>query len=173
MAETKQITEREYIVPLRRSFLKVQRYNRTSKAIKELKEFIARHMKVPERDLSKIKLDVHLNNELWFKGRKNPPSKIKVKETKDGDVVKVEFVEIPQHLKFLKVRLDKIHKKPDKKEKKEEVKEEKTDEQKKNEKEKEQSVAEQRTMQAQQDANVQKHLTAKKDPGFHRMALKK
>ena len=107
MAETKQITEREYIVPLRRSFLKVQRYNRTSKAIKELKEFIARHMKVPERDLSKIKLDVHLNNELWFKGRKNPPSKIKVKAWRDGEVIKVELTELPTQLMFKKAKLEK------------------------------------------------------------------
>lgn len=184
MAEQIQKIEREYIIPLRKAFLKTARYERTGKAIKEIKKFIARHMKVPERDFSKIKLDVFFNNEIWFRGRKNPPSRVKVKAIKENDIVKVTFASVPEHVKFLKLKVEKRQKKPEKKEKKEEVKpevktqepkeEKKEDEEKKkDEKEKGKAVAEQRVMQAQQDAKVQKHLTAKKDPGFHRMALKK
>ena len=49
--------EREYIVPLRREWLKVPTYKRANKAVKALKQFIAKHMKVYDRDLRKIYVD--------------------------------------------------------------------------------------------------------------------
>ena len=103
MAEAKiQTIEREYVIPLRREWVKVPRYKRTFKSVKAVKEFIARHMRVADRNLDKIKLDVYLNNELWFRGGKTPFSKIKVKAKKEGEIVKVELAEIPEHVKFLK-----------------------------------------------------------------------
>lgn len=198
MAEQISIIEKEYIIPLRKAFLKAPSYERTGKAIKAIKKFIARHMKIPERDVSKVKLDVFFNNDIWFRGRKHPPSKVKVKAKKENDFVKVDFVEIPQYVKFLKQKIEKSHKKAEKKEEKpkekakpeekpaekkevkpeeklSESKEEKKEdeEKKKDEKEKAQAVAELHAKEALQQAKVQKHLTAKKDPGFHRMALKK
>ena len=185
MAEQITKIEREYVIPLRKAFIKAAQYERTGKAIKEIKKFIARHMKIPEKDVSKVKLDVFFNNDLWFRGRKHPPAKIKVKAVKENDIVKVTFAEIPHHVKFLKLKMERRNKKPEEKpiEKKEEKKEEKPleskeekkedEEKKRDEKEKGLAVAEQRIMQTQQEAKVQKHLTAKKDPGFHRMALKK
>src|SRR3989344_4794298 len=71
--------EREYIIPLRRAVMKAARYDRSRIALRTIKRFIARHMRVAERDFSKIKLDVNLNNEIWYRGRKSPPAKIKVK----------------------------------------------------------------------------------------------
>src|SRR3989344_5497016 len=50
--------EREYNVPLRKGWLKVPKYKRGAKAVKTLKEFLVRHMKVYDRDLRKIKLDI-------------------------------------------------------------------------------------------------------------------
>src|SRR3989344_4832699 len=115
MAETQIKTlTREYVIPLRRFWLNVPHYERTGKAIKVIKKFIAKHMKIAERDIDKVKLDIYLNNELWFKGRANPPAKVKVKATKEGEIVKVTFVEIPEHVKFLKARHEKIHKKSEK-----------------------------------------------------------
>lgn len=178
MAETKTL-EREYIIPLRKAWLKVPEYERTPRAIKAIKKFIAKHMKVPERDTKKVKLDVYFNNELWFRGIRKPPAKIKVRAVKEGDIVKVNFVEIPEHIKFLKAKIEKRHKIEDKKpevkeEKKEEIKpEEKTETEKKEEKEKEQAVAEQHLKETKLDVKAQKHLTKKKETGFHRMALKK
>ncbi len=174
--QTKPTLEREYVIPLRRAVLKAPRYERTSRAIKTIKKFIARHMKVPERDTSKVKLDVFFNNEIWFRGRKNPPAKIKVKATKEGDIVKVDFVEMPEYVRFHKQKLEKRHKPSEKKpEKAEEQKpqEEKSEEKKIEEKEKEQAVAEQHIKEAEIQAKVQKHLTKIKEPSFHRMALKK
>jgi len=178
MVEQVKKLEREYIIPLRRHWLNVPKYERTGKAVKAIKKFIARHMKVNERDTDKVKLDVYFNNELWFKGRANPPSKVKVKAIKEGDIVKVEFYETPDYVKFLKAKHERRHKPAEKKETKEEKedkkKEEKTDEQKKEEQEKERAVATEHAKEAKIDALAKKHTT-KPEKAKHpqRMALKK
>ena len=108
MAKQKSIVnEREFIVPLRRQILKVQRHKRTPKAIKALKQFIAKHMKVPNRDLKKIKLDGFLNEELWYRGIKNPPTKIKVNAKRDGENIRVTLVNLPEKNKFKLIREEK------------------------------------------------------------------
>ena len=97
--------EREYIVPLRKGWLKVPPYKRGNKAVKTLKEFIARHMKVYDRDLRKINVEVDLNNEIRFRGMTKPPAKIKVKAKKfDNDTVSVELVDLPKHIEFKRMR---------------------------------------------------------------------
>lgn len=184
MPETKtQMLEREYVIPLRRAWLRVPKYERTGKAIKAIKIFIAKHMKVPDRDIDKVKLDVYFNNELWFKGRAHPPAKIKVRAIKDGENIKVNFAETPEYVRFLKSKHDKLkkkaetkieEKKPEEKQK-EEVKkeEEKTEEQKTAEQEKEKALEQQQIIQAEQQQKTQKHLTKIKEPKIQRMALKK
>ena len=97
--------EREYIVPLRKGWLKVPKYKRANKAVKTLKEFIAKHMKIYDKDLRKIKVDSLVNNEIRFRGMRKPLSKIKVTAKKyDNGTVKVELVDIPTHVKFSKLR---------------------------------------------------------------------
>lgn len=175
MTETKSL-EREYVIPLRKACLKAPQYERGRIAIRTIRRFIAKHMKIPERDLTKVKLDVYFNNELWFRGRKKPPAKVKVKAVKENDIVKVNFVEIPERIKFLKAKAEKLHKKPEIKEKKPETEqkpEEKPEEKKIEEKEKEQAVAEQRLKETEQQVKAEKHLTKKKETGYHRMALQK
>ena len=88
--------EREYIVPLKRGILNVPQYRRAKKAVRVLKEFIAQHMQVRDRDLNKIKIDIYLNNELWFRGIKKPASKIKVKAKKIDGIVYVELADVPE-----------------------------------------------------------------------------
>lgn len=131
-----EVKEKIYIIPLRSEFRKVVRYRRAEKAVKAIKEFLVRHMKVYDRDLNKIKLDSYVNEFMWARGIKNPPHKIKVKATKDiNGIVKVELVDYPDKLKFKKARAEKEEKalteKKKKKieEKKEEEKEVKTEEQ--------------------------------------------
>lgn len=169
--------EREYVIPLRRFWVNVPQYRRTSKAIKTIKRFIAKHMKVQDRDVDKVKLDVYFNNEIWFRGRTNPPSKVKVRAIKEGEIVKVNFVDAPEYVKFLKAKHEKILKKTEKAEKpaevKEEKKEEKTEEQKTDEKEKEKSVEQLQIKQAEAQQKAQKHITKVKEPKIQRMALKK
>ncbi len=170
--------EREYVVPLRRHFLKVPRYRRAGKAARALKIFIAKHMKVPERDVEKVKLDIYLNNEIWAHGIRNPPSKIKVRAIKEGDIVKVELVELPAHIKFLKAKHERRHQVEEKKEEKvasgktsEEVKEEKTEEQKKDESEKEKAGEAEKLKEAKKDKHVQKHTGKDKNVEIRRRSM--
>ena len=107
MAEKKQESEREYVIPLRKKFMYVPRYKRANKAIKTIKEFLVRHMKIRDRDLKKIKIDSYLNEVIWFRGIRKPPFKIKVKAKNVKDEVHVELAELPQKLKFKKARAEK------------------------------------------------------------------
>lgn len=152
------VEEREYIIPLRSSWMKAANYKRTRKGVMAIKEFIAKHMRVADRDLNKVKLDVYLNNEMWSKGSRSPPSKIKVLAKRDGEFVRVELVDVPEKVRFHKIRQEKRHKASEKKVSKvEEKKETKTEEEVKDEKEKEKSVALLREKQAGMDAKAQKH----------------
>ena len=106
MAEKEKL-EREYVIPLRNKWKRVPRYKRANKAVKAIKEFLAKHMKIRDRDLNKIKIDTYLNEEIWFRGIRKPPSRIKVKAVKEDDIVKAELYELPEKLKFKKAREDK------------------------------------------------------------------
>jgi large subunit ribosomal protein L31e len=194
--ETKTET-REYTIPLRKEWRKVANYRRAGRAAKHIKKFIARHMKVPERDLSKVKLDMYLNNEIWFRGKTKPPAKIKVKVIKEDDIVKVYLAETPEVHKFAKQKHEKRHKEaeqPKEAPKEEKPKEEdlgssqgadesrgrasksesgKSQEEKKDEKEKEKSAAISKEKVAETQAKAQKHTIQKKEPSYHRTALKK
>ncbi|MBU1136325.1 MAG: 50S ribosomal protein L31e [Nanoarchaeota archaeon] len=175
--------EREYIVPLRKKFLRTPKHKRIPKAIKALKKFIARHMKLRDDDLRKIKIDKYLNEEIWFRGIRNPPSKIKVKVKKleSGDI-QVELAEMPLKLKYKKEREEKHKEEKEKKkekkveEKKKEIKEEaKPEEEKKEEEEKEKSSVESSLRQSEQKHKELKHQAqVEKGPKHQiRKALKK
>ncbi|MBU2053163.1 MAG: 50S ribosomal protein L31e [Nanoarchaeota archaeon] len=162
--------EREYVIPLRRKVKHAVRYKKTPKAIRTIKEFLAKHMKVYDRDLKKIKIDGYLNEAVWRRGIKNPPHKIKVKAVKDGDIVRAELVDYPTKLKFKKLRLikrdqtaqDTLDKNTLKGTRKKVVKEdvkpmEKTDEEKREEKEKAQAGAEVMQKMEKAAAKTAKH----------------
>lgn len=176
MAEKANANEREYVIPLRREYLKVPQYRRAGRAVKAIKKFIAKHMKVADRNVDNVKIDMYFNNEVWMRGKTNPPSKVKVKATRDGDVVRVTFVEVPKRVEFQKAKNERMHLPaaapavaP-----KEDKKEEKTEEQKVEEKEKGAAVAEAGHTAAKQDAKAAKHVTkADKAARPQRMALQK
>jgi large subunit ribosomal protein L31e len=110
MADKKTETniEREYVIPLRKEWQKVPRYKRANKAVKAIKEFLVRHMKVYDRDLNKVRVDKYLNSEIWFRGIKHPPARIKVKAVKDSEgIVRVELVEMRDNIKYRKAKVDK------------------------------------------------------------------
>ncbi|MFA5061116.1 MAG: 50S ribosomal protein L31e [Candidatus Pacearchaeota archaeon] len=154
--------EREYVIPLRKSVLKAQRYRRAKKAIKVIKEFLAKHMKVENRDLKKVKIDLYLNNEVWFRGIKKPANKIKVKAVKKGGIVYAELAEIPKAVKFV-IEKDKrksekaqkakvkMPKHPEKEKEKEEGEEDKT--------EKEKATVEAGLEMQKQEAKALKHTS--------------
>lgn len=174
--------EREYVVPLRREWKKVARYKKTNRAVKAVKKFLVRHMKIRDRDLNKIKIDRYLNDFLWMNGIKNPPSKVSVKAYKDGEIVRVELLELPKKLKFKKARLEKREKvaeetgTKEKPVKPEEKKEDKKDgETKKEKEEKKAAVVEAGKKRAKKAAKMAKHQTkpGKQKQPQQRKALKK
>ena len=169
--ETKNI-EREYVVPLRHKFQLVPRYKKTTKAVKTLKEFLVKHMKIRDKDLNKIKLDKSVNEYLWARGIRNPPSKVKVRAIKDGEFVKVELVELPTKIKFKKLREEKLENsaKEIAKKKKSEKPAEETDknndgvEDKKEVEEKKEAVVEAGQEIQKVAAKTEKHTTKTKSP---------
>lgn len=173
------ILDREYIVPLRKGWLKVPRYKRGGKAVKTLKEFLAQHMKVYDRDLRKIKLDIMLNNEIRFRGMKKPPASIKVRAKKfDDGIVRVELVDLPPKLKFAKLRSEKKKSKIEEKVKQiESVKKQAEKPEKKEEsqdtKEKEQASKEEGMKLSEKQTKAQKHTSKGKEIIAHRKALAK
>ncbi len=90
------VLERIYTIPIRREWEKAPRYKRAKKAVKAVKEFLAQHMNVYDRDLKKIKIERWLNMALWSRGIKHPPARIKVKAVKDGDIVRAELADLPK-----------------------------------------------------------------------------
>jgi ribosomal protein L31E len=182
---SKIITEREYIVPLRKEWLKVPEYKRANKAVKALKQFIAQHMKIYDRDLKKIKIDVLVNNEIRFKGMRKPLAKIKVKAMKREDgTVDVKLVDIPKHIEFELARKAKKEVEKSKKEKEkskimaaaEKLKKEQEVKKEEDEDTKEKEAASKEATQQMEKAQAKqaKHTTsAKKQPVVQRKALQK
>lgn len=112
--EKKQIPEkieREYVIPIRRGWIHVPRYRKAKRAVKEIKSFLVRHMKIRDRDLNKVKVDKYLNEFIWSRGIKNPPSKVKVKAIKEGDIVRVELLSLSESMRYKKERMERIEKK--------------------------------------------------------------
>jgi large subunit ribosomal protein L31e len=108
MAEEKNSKiEREYVIPLRAKCRVVPRYKKANKAIKTIKEFLAKHMKIKDRDLNKIKLDLSVNEAVWARGIRKPVHKIKVRAVKEGDIVRVTLVELSKKAQDKKKRLEK------------------------------------------------------------------
>ncbi|MFH0831641.1 MAG: 50S ribosomal protein L31e [archaeon] len=95
------VLERKYIIPLRSSWMHVPRYKRANKAVKTIREFIARHMKVRD-DIKKIKLSKFLNEAVWRRSIKKPPAKIEIKAVKysTGEVM-VEVVKLSKRAEMI------------------------------------------------------------------------
>jgi len=193
--------EKEYVIPLRKGWTKVPRYKRANKAVKSIKEFLARHMKVRDHDLNKIKLDTYINEFIWERGIRKPPVKIKVRAFKEGEIVRAELSELPEKFRFKKSKLEKRERKTEesvkkkkteemkeaeekkeekkgeeKTEKKEEKSEETKEEKKKEEKEKKSAVVEAGKKLEKESARKSKHMVkikTKKSKHQRRMALQK
>ena len=73
--------ERVYTIPLR-NVKNVKRTIRAPRAIREVRNFLFKHMKAEE-----VKLDESINHVIWARGIQKIPSKITVKAVKDDDGV--------------------------------------------------------------------------------------
>lgn len=172
-------TGKEFTIPLRRKFKKTASYRRAPKAIRAIKEFLVKHMKIYDRDLKKIKLDKYLNEFIWTRGIKNPPSKIKVRAFVDGDFVRAELAELTEKLRFKKGKLEKREKSAEAIKKKEPepalAAPGKTEEEKTEEKEKKAAVVEAGQKMEKAAAKKMKHemKVSKQPKRQRRMALEK
>jgi len=80
MAE--QMKEHIYVIPLRDA-RRMPRWKRANGAIKDIRKYLAKHMKTEN-----VKLDKTINEKVWSRGSEKPPSKIRVRAMKmeDGQV---------------------------------------------------------------------------------------
>jgi large subunit ribosomal protein L31e len=82
-------TEQIYTIPLRDT-RDAPAWKKTNKAIKVIREYLAKHMKIDE---DKIKIKESLNEAIWAHGARKPPAKIRVKVTKSAEgIVEAEVV---------------------------------------------------------------------------------
>lgn len=163
-AEKKEVIEleREYIIPLRKEILKAQKFRKAKKATKAIKEFLAKHMKVEDRDTRLVKIDPYLNEEVWQRGMHKPLTKIKVKAVKKDGIVYAELAEVPDYVKF-KIARDKRRHAPAKVDKAKAApvaKAEETVEEKKETEEKEKASQEAGKAAQKSAANTAKHTTS-------------
>jgi large subunit ribosomal protein L31e len=80
MAEEEEL-ERIFTIPLRAT-KKIPAPKRTNHAITSIRKYIAKHMKGA---LSDVWIDEPVNRMLWARGKKHPPSSIRVKAVKFED----------------------------------------------------------------------------------------
>lgn len=105
------VLERNYNIPLRKSYMKAPRWKRTKKAVNALREFLVKHMKSDT-----IKIQKYLNLHLWKHGIKNPPHHVKVTAKKDEKgVVVAELTELPKEAIAEKAAAEKKKKELEKK----------------------------------------------------------
>jgi len=100
--------ERIYIIPLKKTGFVSSKAAPT--AIKRVKKFLTRHMKVEEE---KIWIDDSLNNSLWSHGKYNMPTRVRVKAVKFEDGVVEAY--LPE-LEFKKSRRELLREEREKKE---------------------------------------------------------
>jgi len=77
-------TERVYTISLKDT-MRVPRYRRSNRAIKEVRSYLAKHMKTSEED---VKIDQSLNEIIWARGDSKPPLRVRIRAVKfeDGGV---------------------------------------------------------------------------------------
>ncbi len=82
--------ERVYTVPLRNAAL-APRTRRAKRAITEVKNFMAQHMKT---EVDKVWIDNPVNETIWARGIQKPPRRIRVKAIRFADgIVEVSLPE--------------------------------------------------------------------------------
>ncbi len=88
--------ERTITIPLRATKM-APRSRRALRAVKEIRENVARHMKA---EAEKIWIDQKLNEKIWERGIQKPPKKITVKAVKfDDGLVEVSLPDAAEAVK--------------------------------------------------------------------------
>ena len=84
------MAEREMIFNIPLGKVKnISRSRRANYAVKLMRNFVARHMNVPEEN---VWIDNRVNEEIWKRGIEKPPSKITVKAVRFEEEESVEVL---------------------------------------------------------------------------------
>jgi len=82
------VEERIYTIPLGRAWISTPK-KRAPRAIRIVKSFIMRHMKIKtdaiEEEAERLVISNEVNEKIWSSGIKNPPRKIRVRAVKDKE----------------------------------------------------------------------------------------
>ena len=110
---------RTYTIPLRKEFLKAARWRRSKKAVSVVRSFVIQHTKSEE-----VKVGRWLNETIWKRGSKNPPSRVRVDVKKEENYAIVELSELPRKASKTETKIeDKLpEKEKEKKVEKKEIK---------------------------------------------------
>lgn len=91
-AEEEIVEERIYTIPLRRAWMSPPK-KRTPRAVRIVKSFIQKHMKIKTEaeeegeEPEKLVLSNEVNQKIWSRGIKEPPRNIRVRAVKDKEGV--------------------------------------------------------------------------------------
>lgn len=89
LPEEEIIDERIYTVPLRKVYWTGSKRKRANRAVKEVKQFVDRHMK-PDFLL----IEQEVNQKIWSRGIEKPPRKLRIRATKNAEnLVRVYLAE--------------------------------------------------------------------------------
>ena len=84
------VEERFYTIPLGRVWIS-PRKKRAPKAMRQIKRFIKKHMKIRDEDADteaeKLVISNEVNEKIWSRGIEKPPRKIMVRAVKDEEGV--------------------------------------------------------------------------------------
>ena len=84
------VEERFYTIPLGRVWIS-PRKKRAPKAMRQIKRFIKKHMKIRDEeadtDAEKLVISNEVNEKIWSRGIEKPPRKIQVRAVKDEEGV--------------------------------------------------------------------------------------
>jgi len=84
------VAERIYSIRLRQKMKKYPKWLRAKKAVKYVRNFLSRHMKVEPEN---VKIDKSVNEKIWERGSQKPPARIRIRAVKfDDGIVEVELV---------------------------------------------------------------------------------
>jgi len=78
--EIEVVEEKVYTIPLRHVWVVTPRGRRAPRAVRDVRDYVARHMKADE-----VAVSNEINSELWRRSINKPPRKITVRAVKDKE----------------------------------------------------------------------------------------
>ena len=78
--EIEVVEEKVYTIPLRHVWVVTPRGRRAPRAVRDVRDYVAHHMKADE-----VAVSNEINSELWGRGINKPPRKITVRAVKDKE----------------------------------------------------------------------------------------